>query len=138
MFSQKKVQVHYVLNDNDTTTAVGIMMAQIANFRSTASSMENSQKTHSHMISNFLRRNPETGWLLKNGGRPQFGYRIIKVKYFDPIKSKMRSHSVWEIDEANNQLFRRIVVDMRVGRNMSYEEIRDELNAEGIPSPDGE
>lgn len=131
----RNVRLHYAIQTYDTSQPDGMIMQQVNTGLSAAHSMQIAQKTYSRMLSNFVQRDPETGWQLKNGGRPQYGYKIVRVKYYTGAKTRYRS--IWEVDEHAAQVLRRIVVDMRIGRNMSYEEIRDELNAEGIPSPEG-
>ncbi|KPV43835.1 recombinase family protein [Alicyclobacillus ferrooxydans] len=131
----RNVRIHYAVQKYDASKPDGMIMQQVNTGLSAAESMRIAEKTHSRMLANFRQRDAETGWQLKNGGRPQYGYKIVHLKYYHGPKIKFRS--IWEIDESSAAILRRIVVDMRIGRNMSYEEIRDELNADGIPSPEG-
>ncbi|MCL6516718.1 MAG: recombinase family protein [Alicyclobacillus sp.] len=74
----RNVRLHYAIQSYDTSQPDGMIMQQVNTGLSAAHSMQISQKTHSRMLANFLQRDPETGWQLKNGGRPQYGYKSFE------------------------------------------------------------
>lgn len=102
-----------------------------------AGSLQNREYTLRGMAGNIRRRDPSSGYCYKNGGKPPYGYRSAEVDTGQRDRKGRRViKQLWEIDPSAAEVVRRILRWRGEGR--SYREIRDALNAEGIPSPKGD
>ena len=90
------------------------------------------------MSENASRRDPETGYSYKNGGRAPYGYMLNRVYIGKDSRGKEKHKLLWEINPETSPILRKIVVDWRIGEGLSYKKIRDRLNEElNIPGPEG-
>ncbi|HVJ49632.1 recombinase family protein [Desulfitobacterium sp.] len=88
------------------------------------------------MVENASKRDPETGYCYKNGGRAPYGYRLNGL-YIGKGQRKDNYKLLWEKDPETAPILQRMVVDWRIGEGLSYHQIRDRLNEQNIPNPSG-
>lgn len=132
-----RARIHYALNDHDLNTPSGVLMDSVETGLSHVESMRTAENTHSRMKANFRQRDPETGYILRNGGRPQYGYRVQKVKMNNTKNGHTTERSIWLLHEEQAEIFRYIVVELYIGRRYGFMQIVDWLNERGIPSSTG-
>jgi hypothetical protein len=113
----------------DPNTIAGLWNEGIQELMNQSSSMQTSFHVMKGMKYNVQNRDPETGWCFKNGGKPAFGY---DAKHIENNTGKRSYKTIWIIDKSKYELIREILLDMRINKKMSYNEIRDELNKRNI------
>lgn len=131
------VSVISVTSPYDPNTIDGIWRESIDETLAMTTSMVNSFHTIKGMRENAQKRDPETGYCYKNGGRPPYGYKAKRIPLSKDEKGRYRHKLLWEIDPETAPILRKIVVDWRIGEGLSYKQIRDRLNSLKIPSPEG-
>ncbi|MDW7675375.1 MAG: recombinase family protein, partial [Bacillota bacterium] len=90
------------------------------------------------MSHNLKSRDTETGWCYKNGGKAPYGYKTVHLTRGQDQKGKPIIKTIWELDSETYPIVHKIIVDMFTKQQLSYRQIRDELNSKGIASPRGE
>lgn len=121
----------------DPNSVAALWITGIQEIKNEATSMEIAANVIRGMTGNIKARDPETGWCYKNGGRAPYGYRITHLHRGTDTKGKPVIKTIWHIDPTEAAIVRRIIVDWYVGENLSYNAIRDRLNQQGIPGPEG-
>lgn len=118
-------------------TSAGLWLEGIREIKNEAHSMEISYNVTRGMSGNIKNRDPETRWCYKNGGRPPYGYQITHLQRGTNSKGKPIIKSIWELHPDNSKIARTIMVDLYLKQEMSYQKIRDHLNQNNIPGPEG-
>lgn len=131
------VQVRSVSLPYDPTTLHGLWLEAIDETRAQAGAMEIAFNTIRGMEQNAMTRDPETGWCYKNGGRPPYGYEAYHRVVARTARGRDIVRTLWRINEEQAKVVRLILVTLRGEQELSYDDIRDELNRRGIPSPNG-
>lgn len=123
----------------DPDSLAGFWLNGIQELKNEATSREIRYHTMKGMKGNIQHRDPETGWCYKNGGRVPYGWRKVTLERGHNQKGKPILKVVWDIDEDKSRVARLIIVDLYVGKQLSYKAIRDYLNApqNSIPGPEG-
>lgn len=101
-------------------------------------SMTTSFHTMKTMKENAFKRDPNTGYCYKNGGRAPYGYKNKRILVGKDSRGKEKYKLLWEVDEEQAKILRKIIVDWRIGEGLSYDSIRDRLNELNIPGPKGD
>ncbi|MEW6182269.1 MAG: recombinase family protein [Bacillota bacterium] len=135
--SKYGVTVTSVTNPYDTQTVDGIWREAIDESMAMTSSMVTAFHVRKGMSENASKRDPETGYCYKNGGRAPFGYKLKRVHVGKDRRGKDCYKCLWEVNPKTAPILRQIVVDWRVGEGLSYKRIRDRLNSLNIPGPEG-
>ncbi len=137
------VRVLSVLEPYDSTTTSGIVLESVTDAMNQIRSIEIGQVTHRNMLTNCEMRDPETGWAYKNGGWAQFGYRNHRV-YIDTYRKYQRiSHCIWALDDETvagrpvHEWARAMLIDWRLGEQVSPDIIARRFTETGIPTPSG-
>ena len=133
------IKILYASEPNiDTDTVSGFWLESIQETKNEATSLEISYHTKKGMAGNLSQRDNETGWCYKNGGKAPYGYkRQVLNKGFNN-KGKPIFKTIWLLDEETAPIARKIIVDMYTESRMSYKQIRDYLNNDGIKNAKGE
>ena len=133
---QHGVTVIPVNSPYDPTTIEGVWRDSIDDTMAQTTSMIIGQHVTKGMVENASRRDPESGYCYKNGGRAPYGYRN-KALYIGQGQRKDNYKLLWEIDPDTAPILHKMVVDWRNGEGLSYHQIRDRLNELNIPNPSG-
>lgn len=131
------VSVVSVTSPYDPNTIDGAWRESIEETMAMTSSMQTAFHTRKGMVENASKRDPETGYCYKNGGRSPYGYKLQQVNVGKDSRGKDRTKLLWEVNPDTSPILRRIIIDMRIGEGLSYKRIRDQLNIENIPGPEG-
>lgn len=131
------VQVRSTSFPYDPSTIHGLWLEAIDETRAQAGAMEIAFNTIRGMEQNAMTRDPETGWCYKNGGRPPYGYEAYHRVVNRTSRGKEIVRTLWRINEEQAKVVRLILVTLRGEQQLSYDDIRDTLNRQGIPSPNG-
>lgn len=131
------VQVRSVSMPYDPNTLHGLWLEGIDEIRAQAGSMETGFATFRGMQQNITTRDPSTGWCYKNGGKAPYGYEAYHVVVGKNARGKDIERLLWRINEREAEVVRFILLTLRVEQELSYDDIRDELNRRGIPGPRG-
>lgn len=121
----------------DPRTIDGTWRESIEETLAQTTSMQISFHTIKGMKENAEKRDPETGYCYKNGGRAPYGYTLKQIPAGKDKKGKLKTKLLWEINPETSKVLRKIVVDWRIGEGLSYKKIRDKLNSLNIPGPEG-
>ncbi len=122
----------------DPNTIDGIWRESIDETIAQTTSMQIAFHTIKGMKENAEKRDPETGYCYKNGGRAPYGYSLKSIPAGKDKKGKMKNKLLWEINPETAEILRKIVVDWRIGERLSYKQIRERLNDLNIPGPEKE
>ena len=124
----------------DVNTVMGMWMQKVTEAKNASYSMEVAFHTRKGMRQNVSMRDPETGWCYKNGGKPPWGYRAVRIERLD-TRGRPRFKAVWVLDEieiAGKPLWRWTHdVLLRAAEGASLDGIRDMLNEAHVPAPRG-
>ncbi|MCL6611536.1 MAG: recombinase family protein [Peptococcaceae bacterium] len=131
------VTVIPVSSPYDPRTIDGVWRESIDETMAMTSSMVTAFHTTKGMTENASKRDPDTGYCYKNGGRPPYGYMLKRVYTGKDRRGKDKYKLLWEINPETAPILRKIVVDWRIGEGLSYTKIRDRLNSMNIPGPEG-
>lgn len=131
------VTVIPVTSPYDPRTVDGMWRESIDETMAMTSSMVTAFHTIKGMAENASKRDPETGFCYKNGGRAPYGYMLKRIFVGKDRRGKDKLKSLWEINPETAPILRKIVVDWRIGEGLSYTKIRDRLNSRNIPGPEG-
>ena len=121
----------------DPNTVAGLWLEGIQEIKNEATSLEISFHVIKGMTHNLQARDSQTGWCYKNGGKAPYGYMTKYVQRGQDSSGKQIFKSYWDIDPETSPIIREIIVDMFTKKQMSYRQIRNELNNRGIKSPKG-
>ena len=121
----------------DPNTVSGFWYESIQEIKNESTSKEIAFHTKKGMIGNIQQRDEETGWCYKNGGKPPFGYKRKQLYRGIDKKGKPIYKTIWEIDEKDAEIVRKIILDLYIKKDMSYDKIRDYLNEHGIKNSKG-
>lgn len=121
----------------DPHSIAGLWLEGIQELKNEATSREIAFSTIRGMRANVAARDPETGWCYHNGGRPPFGYRRRVLDKGNDTKGKPVRKTILELDPDHAPVVRLIIVELYTRQRMSYEHIRDHLNARAIACPTG-
>lgn len=121
----------------DTTTISGSLLESIDEGFAQMTSMQISEHTMKGMKENATKRDPESGYCFKNGGRAPYGYSLKRIPAGKDKKGQQKNKLLWEVDPETSKILRMIIVDWRIGEGLSNIKIRDRLNEKGIPGPEG-
>lgn len=133
---QHGVTVIPVSSPYDPTTPEGVWRDSIDDAMAQTTSMNIGLHVTKGMVENASRRDPESGYCYKNGGRAPYGYRN-KGLYIGQGQRKDNYKLLWEIDPETAPILRKMVVDWRIAEGLSYHQIRDRLNELNILNPSG-
>lgn len=122
----------------DPRTAIGVWMEGFKEIKAEAVSLEIRYHVMKCMTQNAAQRDPETGWCYKNGGRAPIGYRNVRVPKGRSRKGKDVVKLLWEVDEEWAPVVRRIALETWARGGLSFKQIRDKLNGEGLVNPAGQ
>ncbi len=114
-----------------------------------ASSRDTSKKTESKMIRSCHQRweeskspeNNNLGWAFHNGGRAVYGYKRHEIDMGRDNSGRRRFRTVWlkndeiELGKPVWQWVRKILIELRLKQQLSYDKIRDRLNDLGLKPP---
>ncbi|MCK9570389.1 recombinase family protein [Candidatus Pacearchaeota archaeon] len=137
------VRVISVLEPYDTTTVGGIVLESVTDAMNQARSMELSIISHRNLATNAQQRDAETGWAHRNGGRPLFGYKNVRIYEDKDRKYQRRSHCIWlkndEIHAGREiwQWARTMLIDWRLGEGLGYDRIAKRLTEFRVPTCEG-
>jgi DNA invertase Pin-like site-specific DNA recombinase len=81
----------------DVNTVMGMWMQKVTEAKNASYSMEVAFHTRKGMRQNANARDPETNWCYKNGGRPSWGYRTVRVERTD-VRGRPRFKAVWDLN----------------------------------------
>lgn len=135
--SKYGVTVTSVTNPYDTHTVDGVWRESIEETMAMTSSMVTAFHVIKGMSENASKRDPETGYCYKNGGRAPYGYMLKRVHVGKDRRGKDCYKCLWEVNPETAPILRQIVIDWRIGERLSYKGIRDRLNSLKIPGPEG-
>ncbi len=121
----------------DTNTVSGLWRESIDETIAQTTSMQIAEHTIKGMKENAIKRDPETGYCYKNGGRAPYGYSLKRIPAGKDNKGQIKHKLLWETNPETSIVLKKIVVDLRIGEGLSYKGIRDKLNALNIPGPEG-
>lgn len=116
----------------DRNSIHGIWLEGISETKDEARGIETAYHTTKGMMRNAATRDPETGYCFKNGGTAPDGYVNKRVVRGKDHRGKDIVKLLWEINEERAQVIRYIVLELWKDRRLSYTEIRDHLNSEGL------
>lgn len=131
------VSVIPISSPYDPTTIDGLWRESIDEAMAMASSMATSFHTKKCMAENATKRDPGTGYCYKNGGVPPYGYMMKQVLVGKDRRGKDKFKLLWDINPETATILRKIILDMRIRQGLSYDKIRDNLNNQNIPGPNG-
>lgn len=129
------VQVRSVSMPYDPNTLHGLWLEGIDEIRAQAGSMETGFATFRGMQQNIATRDPSTGWCYKNGGKAPYGYEAYHVVVGKDTRGKEIERLLWRINEHEADVVRFVLLTLRAEQELSYDDIRDELNRRSIPGP---
>ena len=121
----------------DANTIAGLWLESIDETSAQVTSMIISEHTIKGMKENAEKRDPETGYCYKNGGRAPYGYSLKRIPWGKDKKGQIKHKLLWEKNPETSKVLRMIVVDWRINEGLSYKNIRDRLNSLNIPGPEG-
>jgi len=133
----------------DSESPDGILMESFLENMAYRESYNTKNRTFLAMRENAFKRDPETGWCFKNGGKIPFGYRAeyrIGIKgchdvFFEgEIKYDERKHArkpLWFPDEKIAPHWRQCYVMLASDDSVTYQDCCDYLNKQGILTPEG-
>ncbi len=124
----------------DVSTVMGLWMQKVTEAKNASYSMEVAFHTRKGMRQNANMRDPESNWCYKNGGRPPWGYRTVRIERTDS-RGKPRFKAIWEFNTAEVagmptwEWTRKTLLAAAEGS--SLDSLRDMLNENGVPAPEG-
>jgi site-specific DNA recombinase len=124
----------------DVNTVMGMWMQKVTEAKNASYSMEVAFHTRKGMRQNANARDPESGWCYKNGGRPSWGYRTVRIERTD-VRGRPRFKAIWDLNReevAGRPVWewtREVLMKARGGT--SLDSLQDMLNEAGVPSPSG-
>lgn len=121
-------------NKYDPRTIQGKWQESIDETKDETHSMEIAQWTMRAMKQNVATRDPETGYCYKNGGRPPFGYKRVKVHRGVTSRGKDIWKILWEIEPRQAEALRFILVELGLQKRLAYDRIRDAVNSMRAPT----
>lgn len=121
----------------DPNTIAGLWLEGKQKIKNESTSREISFHTKKGMSNNIQVRDMQIGWCYKNGGIPPYGYLTMYVQRGQDSSGKQIMKSSWDIDPETAPIIREMIVELFTQRQMSYGQIRDNLNNRGIKSPKG-
>ncbi len=125
----------------DPRTIAGLAIEKMTEFKNASYSIDVAFHTRKGMRENVARRDPEIGYCYKNGGAPLWGFRAYKVQRGTDRRGAPIMKTLWERDEtlvAGKPVWEwayHALVELRLKRKASLDQIRDFLNEHGVPSP---
>ena len=132
------INILYASEPNiDVNTVSGFWLEGIQEIKNEATSREIAFHVKKGMSGNLNQRDIETGWCYKNGGKAPFGYKRTILYRGMNSRGKPIYKTIWELDENTSNIVRKIIVDMYTKKEMSYTQIRDYLNTNGIKNSNG-
>ena len=109
-------------------------MESIHETRAQAESLQTSLHTMKGMKQNAITKDSNSGWCYKNGGSPPYGYKNKKIVLGKDSQGKDIVKSIWLEDPKTAHILKQIF-KWRTEDELSYNQIRDKLNEQGIPAP---
>ena len=125
----------------DPRTIAGLAIEKMTEFKNASYSIDVAFHTRKGMKENVARRDPEIGYCYKNGGAPLWGLAAYKVQRGTDRRGAPIMKTLWRKDEtivAGRPAWewaRHALVELRLKQEASLDQIRDFLNAHGVPSP---
>ena len=125
--------------DFDPDTIAGLAIDKMTEFKNAAYSLDVSFHTKKGMRRNMKTRDHETGFCFKNGGAPPWGFKAIRVDRGRDSRGEPLIKTLWDKNDSIVQgkevweWTRKVLLDLRLGKSMSYDKIRDFLNSQAIP-----
>jgi site-specific DNA recombinase len=138
---QRGIYIESVTEPSDHSSLAGRGMELLRFLFNEMESESTATRTLSTMYQNFRRRDPESGWGLKNGGQPPFGYKSHRVDLGRDDKGKHRFGYIYLRDDTLHQgkpiweWLRHALVEMRLERGASYKDIAEFFNSIGLSPP---
>lgn len=127
------MRITIVCNPYDTTTIQGVWIEAVDEAQT--GSMQIVFDTFRAMEENAIKRDPQTGWCYKNGGRAPFGYKAIRVVRGQDKRGRDLIKTLWEIHPEEAEVVRFMYVECRGKQQLSYEATQKALNSAGMLSP---
>ena len=124
----------------DIDTVMGLWMQKVTEAKNAAYSMEVAFHTRKGMKQNASMKDPDSGRCYKNGGKPPWGYRTVRVERLDS-RGRPAFKATWELDtevvggRPRWEWMRELLV--RASQGASLDALRDMLNEGGVPAPRG-
>ena len=137
------VKVIPVTHPYDSETIDGVLLESLHQALAQIEAMKIRERVVMGMRHNCQQRDPETGWLYKNGGRTPYGYKAVRVERGADLRGLPKYKQIWVKDETIEagrprwEWVRVILLDWYVGKKLSDKQIVRRLNEFGVTPQDG-
>ncbi len=137
------VRVIPVKHPYNHDTIDGLLLEKLHQALAQIESMKIKERVVMGMKHNCQQRDPETGWLYKNGGRAPYGYRVERVQRGLDIRGLPKWKQLWVKDDEMEagrprwEWVRVILLDWYVGKHLSDKQIAHRLNELGVKPQEG-